>query len=273
MMSRPKGVRLRVPDAKPPDEGGHGGASIRCEGETQGPQRFVIDRVGETGLPSSGKDDVTHTRKASILASAPAESGRSRLGAPDLPRPPAAGVRTPELPLPFAADPLRRLRPALTLIGIALAIHGCAGAGTRVTYRPPEAPAAGESARVEVPLDHAWQAVVDELFDRNVPVRTLEKESGLVETAELAGEIGRDCDCGSVLGVPVGGYLGAYGGDAFYSFRVRVRQAGDASEIAVRSTCRGSHPGVEGPLACRLSPERERDLLDSIAKRVEPTRD
>ena len=158
----------------------------------------------------------------------------------------------------------------------ALLLAACGSTAPRLGYSPPapapspQGSAAAETGAVTVaaPFDGTWSAVVQTLFERNLPVDTAEKDSGLVQTGELAGEIGEDCDCGSYLGVPVGGY-GTYGGDARYTFQVLVERAGsERTSVTVRSRCRASVESIEGELSCRLDPKRERELRDAILARA-----
>ena len=119
---------------------------------------------------------------------------------------------------------------------------------------------------INAPFETVWKAVVQALFQRNIPVKTLEKASGLLESEELRGEIGRDCDCGTWLGVPIAGY-GAYGGDAYYRFRILVESKDAAtSTLLLRSSCRGQTERVEGTLACVLAAANESEIRDAIVK-------
>jgi len=121
---------------------------------------------------------------------------------------------------------------------------------------------------LQAPFDEAWHAVIQTFFERNIPVRTLEKASGLLESDELRGEIGRDCDCGAWLGIPIAGY-GAYGGDAFYRFRILLERRGDReTSLLLRSTCRGQTDRVEGQLVCRLSPAKEAEVRTAISEHL-----
>ena len=121
---------------------------------------------------------------------------------------------------------------------------------------------------LDASFDETWGAVVQTFFDRNIPVRTVEKASGLLESDDLRGEIGRDCDCGTYLGIPVGGYGGAYGGDAAFRYRVLVEARPEGSSLTLRSTCRARVDTVEGELVCRLDPAREAGLREAIVSRV-----
>ena len=126
-----------------------------------------------------------------------------------------------------------------------------------------------ESVTLQASFDDVWKGVIQTFFEKNIPVRTLEKVSGILESDELHGEIGRDCNCGTYLGLPVGGYAGAYGGDAYYRFRVLVEQRGEReTRLVLRSSCRAKVESVEGDLVCRLLAARESEVRDAIADRV-----
>jgi hypothetical protein len=142
------------------------------------------------------------------------------------------------------------------------------GCGSRVAYAPP-APASVQPASIPVPFDDAWKAVIQTFFDSNIPIRTVEKASGIVESEDLRGEVGRDCDCGTYLGLPIGGYGGAYGGDAYYRFRVLVDARGEQETVlTLRSSCRARVGSIEGELVCHLSPSREEQLQTAIRARA-----
>lgn len=141
--------------------------------------------------------------------------------------------------------------------------------GSRIAYSPPSSPPSEESTLFQASFDDTWSAVIQTFFEKNIPVRTLEKASGILESDELHGELGRDCDCGTYLGLPVGGYGGAYGGDAYYRFRVLVEKRGDReTRLILRSSCRARAESVEGELVCRLFPGREQDVRSAIAGRL-----
>jgi hypothetical protein len=140
---------------------------------------------------------------------------------------------------------------------------------SRIAYSPAAStPVAVEATTVSAPFDRAWGAVVQTLFEKNIPIDTVEKESGLLKTGELLGEIGKDCDCGSYLGVPIGGY-GTYGGDARYSYQFLVERKGDAqTTVTVRSRCHAKVESMKGELECRLEPKRETELRDAIVAKA-----
>jgi hypothetical protein len=144
---------------------------------------------------------------------------------------------------------------------LAACVSAC---GSRLAYSPPVVPPPAAAVVIDAPFDAVWAAVIQTLFQRNIPVKTLEKASGLLESEELHGEIGRDCDCGTWLGVPIAGY-GAYGGDAYYRFRILVesKEATKAS-LLLRTSCRGQTERVEGALVCVLSAGKEAELRDAI---------
>lgn len=140
--------------------------------------------------------------------------------------------------------------------------------GSRIAYEPASSAPPDPPLALHAPFDDAWNAVIQTFFEKNISVRTLEKASGLLESDELRGEIGRDCDCGSWLGIPIAGY-GAYGGDAFYRFRILVERRGDReSALLLRSSCRATTDRVEGELVCRLSSAKEAEIRNAIAERL-----
>jgi hypothetical protein len=143
-----------------------------------------------------------------------------------------------------------------------------ASCSSRVYYGPPKPPAAEPPVVLPVSFEDAWNAVIQTFFERNIPVKTLEKASGLLESDELSGEVGRTCDCGFWLGVPIAGY-GAYGGDAYYRFRVLVERRGDGTaSLTVRSSCRAHIEQIEGQLVCHLDPAKEAELRNTIVERA-----
>lgn len=147
----------------------------------------------------------------------------------------------------------------------AAAVLSC---GSRVAYSPPVAPTVDATVIVSATLDDTWGAVIQTFFDKNIPVKTLEKASGILESDDLHGELGRDCDCGSWLGVPIGGY-GAYGGDAYYRYRVLVEKREPAkTALTLKSSCRARADRIEGELACRLAPATEASLRSAIVERA-----
>ncbi|MGH7822023.1 MAG: hypothetical protein ACREQ9_19855, partial [Candidatus Binatia bacterium] len=153
----------------------------------------------------------------------------------------------------------------IALFGLAVLALSC---GSRVAYGPATPRPADQPLNVQAPFEDTWNAVIQTFFDRNIPVRTLEKASGLLESDELRAEIGRDCDCGTWLGVPIAGY-GAYGGDAYYRFRVLVKSGGDReSSLVLRSSCRAKIDRIEGELVCQLIPAKEAEIKSAIADRV-----
>jgi hypothetical protein len=140
--------------------------------------------------------------------------------------------------------------------------------GSRVAYSPPAVPAGDPTIIVPAPFEETWSAVIQTFFEKNIPIKTLEKASGILESDDLHGELGRVCDCGSWLGMPIGGY-GTYGGDAYYRYRILVeKREPDKTSLTLKSSCRGRHQGLEGDLVCQLAPAIESGLRKAIADRV-----
>src|SRR5215475_14034464 len=67
-----------------------------------------------------------------------------------------------------------------------------------VTYTPPPPPTPREATQVNASLGQTWDAVIDEFADRNIPIRTIERASGLVATEQLTvpPSASGDADCG-----------------------------------------------------------------------------
>ncbi|MGH7804795.1 MAG: hypothetical protein ACREQJ_10645 [Candidatus Binatia bacterium] len=150
------------------------------------------------------------------------------------------------------------------LVAATSLLAACAQGG----FAPPAAPArADERTVVEAPFERSWSVVVRTLFDLNLPIRTIEKASGLVETEDLRAEIGRGCDCGTYLGIPVGGY-GAYGGDAQFKYRLLIQPEGPTrTSIMLRSSCVSAVAELPN-LVCRLDPVKEETLRNEIRARI-----
>lgn len=161
----------------------------------------------------------------------------------------------------------RSVIPALGLV----VVLGVACGPSRVAYSPPRTAPADDTRVYDASFEQTWTAVVQEFFERNIPMGTVEKDSGVIESGSRTGEIGETCDCGTYMGVPVGGY-GTYGGDAQYHYRVLVQKRDDdRTAVVLRSSCNAHHPSIEGELQCRLDPKYERELREGIERRLQQT--
>jgi hypothetical protein len=66
------------------------------------------------------------------------------------------------------------------------------------SYRPPPSPEPREATHVNASVGRTWDAVVNQFAARSIPVRTIERASGLIVTEQLS--VGREgyrwADCG-----------------------------------------------------------------------------
>ncbi len=100
---------------------------------------------------------------------------------------------------------------------------------------PPIAPPL-QPAGIEASFGKTWNAVVDVLAERNIPVKTMDKSSGFV-SAELTSVSATDFDklanCGSTLSQMMTGNLAA---DGIARYNILVR--GDSTKSTVKVTAR-----------------------------------
>ncbi|MEO6055841.1 MAG: hypothetical protein ABIQ49_03300, partial [Gemmatimonadales bacterium] len=115
---------------------------------------------------------------------------------------------------------MRRLSPAL-LVWLA----ACTG------YTPPAPPSPRDATPIAASSGTSWDAAIDLLAARNIPIRTLERASGFIATEQLS--VGTTdglawADCGKFNGQRVGPNSGIY--------NVLVR--GDFTHSSVKATVR-----------------------------------
>lgn len=98
------------------------------------------------------------------------------------------------------------------------------------SYRPPLPPDPRDATQVVAPAGETWDAVVDLFAARNIPIRTIERASGLVAAEELSlgGEGGEWADCGRLNGSPL------YPNRAIYNVLVRGDSVGSSVKATVR---------------------------------------
>ena len=96
------------------------------------------------------------------------------------------------------------------------------------SYRPPPPPTPRDASQVNASMGETWDAVIDLFATRNIPIRTIERASGLIVTDPLrVGEEGKAwADCGALNGRVRGPDRATY--------NVLVR--GDSNEATVRTT-------------------------------------
>jgi hypothetical protein len=98
------------------------------------------------------------------------------------------------------------------------------------SYQAPLPPAPRDATQVRASAGQTWDAVVDLLAARDIPIRAIERTTGLVATVELpvGTEDRRWADCGKRQSVPLGPERATY--------NVLVR--GDSATSSVRATVR-----------------------------------
>lgn len=130
---------------------------------------------------------------------------------------------------------------------------------------PPQTYPSPELATVDASFERTWSAVIDHFAEKAVPVRTIEKASGLIvaEQMTVATEYGRTiADCGtSAVGIPWDVLSASY----------NVRVHGDSLRSTVRVTA-VFRPEVASTFPCNSRGVYERDLMAFVKSRAEGRR-
>lgn len=149
---------------------------------------------------------------------------------------------------------MRRLLAVLPLIAVAACTAG-----------PSIAPVVRPATPVAASFGKTWDAVVDVFAERNLPIRTLDRSSGLIVPNALLIPAGNAAekqkalsyaDCGSTMGVPIP--------PAVAQFNVVVR--GDSSSSTVQVRAFYSYGADKNPLTGADSPSKScvsRGVLES----------
>jgi hypothetical protein len=110
------------------------------------------------------------------------------------------------------------------------------------TYEPPPPAQPRDGTRVSASMGQTWDAVIDLFALRNIPIRTIERASGIIATEGL--RVGPE---GTLRA-----YCGKTGSEQYYPttaiYNVLVR--GDSMSSTVRTTVRWSHIDVDHNLDC-----------------------
>jgi hypothetical protein len=128
--------------------------------------------------------------------------------------------------------------------------------------QPPQlAPRPVPAAEITAPFDRVWGAVIDYFADNSVPIRTLEKASGLIATETMLVPTGRIdfADCGKDV-------LGEFIGPSHAAYNVRV--TGDSAKSSVRVTAIFTNQHSPRYPQCVSRGNYERVLLNSIRYRM-----
>jgi hypothetical protein len=133
-----------------------------------------------------------------------------------------------------------------------------------VTYTPPPPPTPREATQVNASFGQTWDAVIDEFADRNIPIRTIERASGLVATEQLtvSDNTAGDADCGHF-----GTYPPRPPTHAIYNVLVR----GDSAKATVKVTMRWMHVAEKASLECSTRHRWEKAFEDTARRRAEHT--
>ncbi len=133
-----------------------------------------------------------------------------------------------------------------------------------VARTPPAPPAPREATEVQASMGHTWDAVIDIFAERNIPIRTIERVSGLIVTdpVSLSPGLGQDwADCGTVNNTPTSPEYAAY--------NVLVR--GDTVRSTVKVTARWTYGAGDGASngECATTHVWEKNLEAEITRRAE----
>jgi hypothetical protein len=142
------------------------------------------------------------------------------------------------------------MRPILCALVLAFT-SGC------VTFKPPRTvPPDRTPTPVDASFDRSWDAVIDVFAERNIPISTIDRSSGLIATTPLS--VGTDglvwADCGTEMDAPLLPESGTY--------NVLVR--GDSAASTVRVNVRWA-PGPRSLAGCVTKGVYEAELEELIA--------
>jgi hypothetical protein len=133
------------------------------------------------------------------------------------------------------------------------------------SYRAPLPPAPRDATQVRASAGETWDAVVDLLAARNIPIRTSERAFGFVATEDLpVGAEGRTwADCGTLNSVHVGPE------HAIYNVLVR----GDSASSSVKATVRWTYMAAkQGMIECSTSHAWEEGFETEVRAHAEEAR-
>ena len=153
-----------------------------------------------------------------------------------------------------------RPRPYARIGLVACAVLSPACAAPRPTV-PPAAPTPREATEVAASMGHTWDAVIDMFAARNIPIRTIERASGIIATDELS--VGDEGGTWAVCGQGDGSTLSPN----FAIYNVLVR--GDSTGSRVMATVRWTLGSASSDIECATTRVWERELESAVKGRAE----
>ena len=128
-------------------------------------------------------------------------------------------------------------------------------------YKPPAPPTPREATEVAASMGNTWDAVIDMFAARNIPIRTIERASGIIATDQLSvGDEGfRWADCGQHNGTTLSPDA------AIYNVLVR----GDSTSAVVKATVRWTRTNASSVIECSTSHIWERELETAVKARAQ----
>ncbi len=131
-----------------------------------------------------------------------------------------------------------------------------------IKYKPPEPPSPRGATPVSASMGRTWDAVIDRFAAENIPIRTIERVSGLIVTDQLS--IGSDsrtwADCGK--------YDKIHLWPNFATYNLLVR--GDSTSSTVKATVRWIYLSGKGAsLECSTSHVWEKGFESDVKSRAE----
>jgi hypothetical protein len=142
-----------------------------------------------------------------------------------------------------------------------------------VTHVPPAPPVTGPNRMFDAGFERVWQATVRTFGDDAIPIKTVDKGSGVIVGGPVTGRIGAHLDCGAIRTVV---WSEAVAGSGQGTFDVIV--TGDTTTATVRVNAHwttlyanrdlAGRVVFEMPIECSSSGVLETGLLGAIGQRL-----
>lgn len=127
---------------------------------------------------------------------------------------------------------------------------------------PPRTYPSPEPATISASFERTWSAVIDHFAEKSVPIRTIEKASGIIVAEQLSVSSGYGqviADCGmTAVGIPWDVLSASY----------NVRVQGDTVRSTIRVTAM-FRPEIASTYPCNSRGNYERELMDFVKARAE----